>query len=163
MKRSKLEKLVLELSQHCSTTDGCRSCPLCLGGGDSKICALRATSPANALYGLLRKPASGDLWIRCKNKSEASEIRDLLKDYLADPSEQCHLRLKFYVADENKSLEYPYGRFGIQAYKTMVEKLGVRNVQVSFDADVIEWPKLCIMPDDKTNHDTSIEEGKYDE
>ena len=80
MKQSKLEKLVLELSQHCRKTDECRNCPLCLGG----VCALRVSTPANALAGLVMKPTEGKLWIRCKNQSEVSEIRDLLKDVNTD-------------------------------------------------------------------------------
>lgn len=148
MKRSKLEKLVLELSQHCSTTDGCLSCPLSLGGGDFKVCALRVSSPANVLAGLVMKHTEGNLWIRCKNKSQASEIRDLLKDYPADPSEQFRLRLAFYVAEEGKAMEYPYGCYGIQAYKVMAERLGVRNVEITLDMSDDDRTKLCIMPDD---------------
>ena len=144
MKQSKLEKLVLELSQHCRKTDECRNCPLCLGG----VCALRVSTPANALAGLVMKPTEGKLWIRCKNQSEVSEIRDLLKDYLADPVEQFRLRLTFYIADESKAMEYPYGCYGIQAYKVMAERLGVRNVEITLDMNDDDRTKLCIMPDD---------------
>lgn len=152
MKRSKLEKLVLELSQHCSTTDGCLSCPLCLGGGDFRICALRVSTPANALAGLVMKHTAGKLWIRCKNQSEVAEIRDLLKGCLADPTEQFRLRLAFYVAEESKAMEYPYGRFGIQAYKAMVDRLGVRNVEITLDMNDDDRTKLCIMPDDGSRY-----------
>ena len=126
--RYELEKLLLELQRHCSNTL-CRDCLISVG--ERHICGLRMMKPGDVLAGMVSSRQLGSLYMRVPDENAANELRALLKDHLAEPTENLRLNLRFVIGDEKRVFDVLRCEYGSEAYSAAVEHLGERNVFIA--------------------------------